>query len=128
MKKSGSGTDNFHPVWRPFAQQQKNLIHIFFYHFKGGSGTSNTGNIGWTLVEKAEKVAEIIFDLDPDHSDFVPIECGIQIIEGLGNFLIAINSKFVLHSDMFDRFCNHVDRLMIQWLEWHPSVPSVHLG
>ena len=86
------------------------------------------GNIGWTLVEKAEKVAEIIFDCDPDHQDYVPIEIGIQIIEGLGNFLIAYNSKFVLHPEKFGRLCDHVDRLMIQWLEWHPSVPSLHLG
>ena len=54
------------------------------------------GNIGWTLVENPQKVAEIIFDLDPDHTDSVPIEFGIQIIEGLGYFLIAINSKYVL--------------------------------
>ena len=99
-----------------------------FVIFQGGSGTSNTGNIGWTLVEKAEKVVEIIFDLNPESEDYLPIEFGIQIIEGLGNFLIAINSKFVLRPEMFGRFCDHVDRLMIQWLEWHPSVPSVHLG
>ena len=85
------------------------------------------GNIGWTLVENPKKVAEIIFDLDPDHTDSVPIEFGIQIIENLGYFLIAINSKFVLYPEVFGRFCDHLDRLMIQWIEWHPSVPSVHL-
>ena len=79
------------------------------------------------MVENAEKVARIIFDLDPEHTDSVPIEFAIQIIEGLGNFLIAINSKFVLIPEVFGRFCDHLDRLMIKWIEWHPSVPSVHL-
>ena len=48
-------------------------------------------------------------------------------IEGLGLFLIAIATKFVLDPVKFGAFCDRVDKLMIQWIEWHPSVPSVHL-
>ena len=89
----------------------------------GGSGSSNTGNIGWALVANASKIAPKIF-LEVD----VPHDVAKEIIECLGYFLIAVNSKFVLHTEKFERLCDHLDRLMIQWIEWHPSVPSIHLG
>ena len=69
----------------------------------GGAGNSNTGNIGWVLVEHAAEISPLVLP-------HVPIEFAKQLIEGLGLFLIAINSKYVLYPEMFGRLCDHVDR------------------
>ena len=93
------------------------FVILFFY--AGGAGSSDTGNIGWKLVQHAAEIAPIIF------KKHVPLEAAQQLFEGLGHFLIAINSKFVLDPVKLGRLCAHVDRLMIQCVPWHPGVPRL---
>ena len=54
----------------------------------------------------------------------VPFEAAKEIIEGLGLFLIAITTKLVIDPVKFGILCDRIDKLMIQWVPWHPSVPS----
>ena len=90
-----------------------------FFFNTGGAGSSDTGNIGWKLVQHAAEIAPIIF------KNHVPLEAAQKLFEGLGHFLIAINSKFVLDPVKLGRLCAHVDRLMIQCVPWHPGVPRL---
>ena len=50
-----------------------------------------------------------------------------EVLEGLGNFLIAISCGWVMDPAKFGEFCKKVDQLMIDHVGWHPSVPSIHL-
>ena len=93
---------------------------MYLSFFKGGAGNSNTGNVGRVLVDHAAQIAPIVLPQ-------VPLEFAQALIEGLAHFLIAIKSKYVLDPAKFGALCAHVDQLMVQWVEWHPSVPSVHL-
>ena len=72
-------------------------IHSEFF-FTGGAGNSNTGNVGRALVSNADKVAELCLPK-------VPHEIGVEIIEGLSHFLIAIKSKYVLDPVKFGALC-----------------------
>ena len=98
----------------------------------GGAGNSNSGNVGKLLVRHATEIAPLVFHNEPLEDDeeliIVPLDVAKEIIEGLGLFLIAIATKFVLDPVKFGALCDRVDALMIQWIPWHPSVPSVHLG
>lgn len=73
------------------------------------------GNIGWILVRHPDVVAPLI-------------DIPKEVIEGLGNFLIAISCGWVMNPKKFGEFCKTVDKLMIDAIGWHPSVPSIHLG
>ena len=98
----------------------KPSLYLFLpIFYAGGAGTSDSGNIGWKLVQHAAEIGPIIF------KNHVPPEAAQQLFEGLGHFLIAINSKFVLDPVKFGRLCAHVDGLMIQWVGWHPGVPRL---
>ena len=72
-------------------------------------------------------MAPLVFHNEPVENQeliIVPFEVAKEIIEGLGLFLIAIATKLVLDPVKFGILCERVDKLMIQWVPWHPSIPS----
>ena len=79
-------------------------------NFSGGAGSSNTGNISKILLENAEKIHEIIG---------VPVE----LIKALHTLLIMMSCPYVMYPDQFGEYCQYVDKLMRDFVDWHPSIP-----
>ena len=72
------------------------------------------------MLENAVKLAPILLPS-------LPQAAAEELIGALGTFWILIQCGYVLFVDQFGDYCDHLDRLLRQYIDWHPGVPAMHL-